>query len=120
MCLEMGLHRRDAVLRAFHNEEDLVTVNKLFWSVYCLDRRWSIGTGLPFTIQDEDIDPYLPEPVSYRSLPAHRCGKCTSEPNCRGKCKGRFSSLLTGDGRVLPSQLKNMVFWLRIRRCDIN
>ncbi|EER26054.1 Fungal specific transcription factor, putative [Coccidioides posadasii C735 delta SOWgp] len=62
MCVEIGLHRRDAVLKAFNNEEELISVNKLFWSIYCLDRRWSIGTGLPFTIQDEDIDPYLPEP----------------------------------------------------------
>ncbi|KAI1910931.1 hypothetical protein LOZ61_004132 [Ophidiomyces ophidiicola] len=62
MCLEIGLHRRDAVLKAFHTDEELAAANKLFWSVYSLDRRWSVGTGLPFTIQDEDIDPYLPDP----------------------------------------------------------
>lgn len=82
MCLEMGLHRRDAVLRAFNTEEELVAVNKLFWSVYCLDRRWSIGTGLPFTIQDEDIDPYLPEPVSHLFLYAGRCENYAFVPNC--------------------------------------
>lgn len=64
MCLEMGLHRRDAVLKSFNTEEELAAVNRLFWSVYCLDRRWCFGTGLPFVIQDEDIDPCLPEPVS--------------------------------------------------------
>lgn len=31
-----------------------------------LDRRWSFGTGLPFAIQDADIDPLLPEPVRIR------------------------------------------------------
>jgi len=37
---------------------------KLFWSIYVLDRRWSFGTGMPFALQDADIDPLLPEPVS--------------------------------------------------------
>lgn len=37
---------------------------KLFWSIYVLDRRWGFGTGMPFTLQDDDIDPSLPEPVS--------------------------------------------------------
>ena len=64
MCLEMGLHRRDAVLKAFNTDEELAAVNQLFWSVYCLDRRWCFGTGLPFVIQDEDIDPCLSDPVS--------------------------------------------------------
>ncbi|KAK2748722.1 hypothetical protein FQN57_000303 [Myotisia sp. PD_48] len=62
MCLELGLHRRDAVLKAFQTQEELIMVNKLFWSVYCLDRRWCLGTGLPFVIQDDDVDPGLPEP----------------------------------------------------------
>lgn len=64
MCLEMGLHRQDAVMKAFTSEEEVRSVNRLFWSVYSLDRRWSFGTGLPFVIQDEDIDPALPDPVS--------------------------------------------------------
>jgi len=29
---------------------------RLFWTVYTLDHRWSFGTGLPFGIQDSDID----------------------------------------------------------------
>ena len=70
MCLEMGLHRRDALTKLFKNEEAMVAANRLFWSVYSLDRRWSLGTGLPFVIQDEDIDSSLPEPVSI--LPEQR------------------------------------------------
>lgn len=35
----------------------------LFWSVYVLDRRWSFGTGLPFALPGETIDPRLPKPV---------------------------------------------------------
>lgn len=63
MCLELGLHRRDALMKSFPNEDQWLEITRLFWSVYSLDRRWSLGTGLPFVIQDEDIDPNLPEPV---------------------------------------------------------
>ncbi|KAJ5281392.1 hypothetical protein N7478_006764 [Penicillium angulare] len=62
MCLEMGLHRRDALMKLFPNENQWEEVTRVFWTVYSLDRRWSFGTGLPFVIQDEDIDPTLPEP----------------------------------------------------------
>ncbi|KAL5363962.1 fungal-specific transcription factor domain protein [Aspergillus floccosus] len=71
MCLEMGLHRRDALAKSFPNEDQWPEVIKIFWAVYSLDRRWSFGTGLPFVIQDEDIDPNLPEPDS--SLPYLKC-----------------------------------------------
>ena len=63
MCLELGLHRRDALKKSFPIEDHWPDVSKIFWAVYSLDRRWSLGTGLPFAIQDEDIDPNLPEPV---------------------------------------------------------
>ncbi|CAI7599728.1 unnamed protein product [Penicillium discolor] len=71
MCLEMGLHRRDALVKSFPVEQQWNEITRLFWSVYSLDRRWSLGTGLPFVIQDEDIDPNLPEPNA--SLPYLRC-----------------------------------------------
>ncbi|KAE8376506.1 fungal-specific transcription factor domain-containing protein [Aspergillus bertholletiae] len=71
MCLELGLHRRDALAKSFPNEDQWPEVIKIFWATYSLDRRWSLGTGLPFVIQDEDIDPNLPEPDS--SLPYLRC-----------------------------------------------
>lgn len=35
---------------------------RLFWSIYVLDMRWSFGTGMPFALEDSDIDPWLPEP----------------------------------------------------------
>jgi hypothetical protein len=28
-----------------------------------LDRRWSLGTGMPFALQDADLDHNLPKPV---------------------------------------------------------
>ncbi|KAJ5095207.1 hypothetical protein N7532_007498 [Penicillium argentinense] len=62
MCLETGLHRKDALVKSFPLEDQWNDITRIFWTVYSLDRRWSLGTGLPFTIQDEDIDPNLPEP----------------------------------------------------------
>lgn len=64
----MGLHRRDALAKTFPDEAQWPGIVKIFWSIYSLDRRWSFGTGLPFTIQDEDIDPNLPEPVGTRTV----------------------------------------------------
>ncbi|KAL6718039.1 hypothetical protein ACLMJK_004124 [Lecanora helva] len=61
-CLEIGLHRRHTLIEAFPNEEERSWAIKLFWSLYVLDRRWSFGTGMPFALQDADIDPKLPEP----------------------------------------------------------
>ena len=52
-------------MKLFANEEERKWAIKLFWSVYVLDRRWSFGTGMPFALQDADIDPALPEPVCF-------------------------------------------------------
>ncbi|KAL9119438.1 MAG: hypothetical protein Q9187_004008 [Circinaria calcarea] len=62
MCFEMGLHRREVLTRNFVSENDCSWAVRLFWSIYVLDRRWSFGTGMPFGIQDSDIDASLPEP----------------------------------------------------------
>lgn len=58
----MGLHRKDSLLRSFTNEAEYQDALRKFWVVYALDRRWSFGTGMPFALQDTDIDPTLPEP----------------------------------------------------------
>lgn len=41
---------------------------RLFWCIYILDRRWSIGLSLPFTLQDADIDSELIQPVSHHII----------------------------------------------------
>ena len=64
MCIELGLHRRESLFKVVSDPDERANVIKLFWSIYVLDRRWSFGTGLPFALQDADIDPILPEPVS--------------------------------------------------------
>lgn len=63
LSFEMGLHRNNALHRDFANHEERSWALKTFWSIFVLDRRWSFGAGLPFAIQDGDIDPLLPEPV---------------------------------------------------------
>ncbi|KAL8802405.1 MAG: hypothetical protein Q9182_003828 [Xanthomendoza sp. 2 TL-2023] len=62
LSYEVGLHRNNILHRDFADHEERSWALKLFWSIYVLDRRWSFGTGLPFAVQDADIDPLLPEP----------------------------------------------------------
>ena len=61
LCIELGLHRRETY-EAIQDEAERTETVLLFWSIYVLDRRWSFGTGMPFALQDGDIDPQLPKP----------------------------------------------------------
>jgi hypothetical protein len=63
MCLEKGLHRREALNQPAILAAGKDRVLRLFWSIYILDMRWSFGTGMPFSLEDTDIDPWLPEPA---------------------------------------------------------
>lgn len=65
MALEMGLHRKHCLLDNFKRTEDQDKAVRTFWCLYVLDKRWSFGTGLPFALNERDIDPELPRPVSY-------------------------------------------------------
>ncbi|KAI2470207.1 hypothetical protein F4781DRAFT_391508 [Annulohypoxylon bovei var. microspora] len=69
LCFELGLHRLDAIQRISDEEERNNAINT-FWASYVLDRRWAFGTGLPFTVPDEEIDPQLPYPDSHPYLVA--------------------------------------------------
>ncbi|KAF5591679.1 fungal specific transcription factor [Fusarium pseudocircinatum] len=43
--------------------------DNFFWSLYTMDRRWSFGTGLPFAVQDSEVNrPSLPTNDSDHSL----------------------------------------------------
>lgn len=59
----MGLHRKGSLLKSFPNKTEYLEAVRNFWVVYALDRRFSVGTGLPFVLQDQDLDPSLPKPV---------------------------------------------------------
>ncbi|KAJ2901582.1 fungal specific transcription factor domain-containing protein [Zalerion maritima] len=69
LCLELGLHRSESVFK-IDNEEDRNNAVNTFWSAYVLDRRWSFGTGLPYVVQDDQIDPHLPLPTQFPYLVA--------------------------------------------------
>lgn len=60
MALEMGLHRRESLEKNIPHVATQKKAVVLFWCIYVLDRRWSFGTGMPFILQDSDIDPSLP------------------------------------------------------------
>ncbi|KAK6369720.1 hypothetical protein LTS17_009170 [Exophiala oligosperma] len=58
-CLEMGLHRRDMLAKHFPEAAAQKQALRVFWSVFTLDRRSSLGLGVPFVIQDSLVDPTL-------------------------------------------------------------
>lgn len=62
LCLELGLHRREGLLKIADPQTRRDALHT-FWSAYVLDRRWSFSTGLPFVCHDDKIDPKLPYPV---------------------------------------------------------
>lgn len=66
LCLELGIHQRTGLMK-IQNEEERKNALNSFWTAYVLDRRWAFGTGLPFVMQDEEIDGQLPFPVSVLS-----------------------------------------------------
>ncbi|KAI1387158.1 uncharacterized protein F4822DRAFT_275544 [Hypoxylon trugodes] len=69
LCFELGLHRLDVINRITDEEERNNAINT-FWTAYVLDRRWAFGTGLPYVVPDEEIDPQLPYPNSHPYLVA--------------------------------------------------
>ncbi|PVI08436.1 hypothetical protein DM02DRAFT_713749 [Periconia macrospinosa] len=60
-CFECGLHRVETYASLTDPEQHSIAT-RTFWSIYVLDRRWSFGTGMPFAIQDADVDPNIPRP----------------------------------------------------------
>ncbi|ROW01361.1 hypothetical protein VMCG_05845 [Cytospora schulzeri] len=67
LCLEMGIHRRDVIAKIEGEQQRKNAINT-FWSAYVLDRRWSFGTGFPFVVHDDKIDPQLPYPEDHPYL----------------------------------------------------
>ncbi|KAH8597525.1 fungal-specific transcription factor domain-containing protein [Bisporella sp. PMI_857] len=60
VAIELGLHRKDSLYQNFPDKESREWALRLFWCIYVLDRRWSLGTGMPFALHDSDMDPELP------------------------------------------------------------
>lgn len=59
----MGMHRHKSLQKMFPDNAERRQAIKLFWAIYVLDQRWSLGTGLPCALNQADIDPDLPELV---------------------------------------------------------
>ncbi|KAH6605910.1 Zn2Cys6 transcriptional regulator [Trichoderma cornu-damae] len=69
LCVELGIHQKRGLMM-IQNETERRNALNSFWSAYVLDRRWAFGTGLPYAIQDDEIDPTLPLPDEYPYLVA--------------------------------------------------
>ncbi|KFA54713.1 hypothetical protein S40293_00721 [Stachybotrys chartarum IBT 40293] len=69
LCIELGIHQRMGLMQIQDEPRRKNALNS-FWSAYVLDRRWAFGTGLPYAMQDADIDPHLPLPDEYPFLVA--------------------------------------------------
>ncbi|KAJ3475849.1 hypothetical protein NLG97_g9320 [Lecanicillium saksenae] len=67
LCLELGLHRSQ-VHQGIQDPIERQNALNSFWSAYVLDRRWAFNTGLPYVIQDADIDPKLEYPTQHPYL----------------------------------------------------
>lgn len=63
----MGYHRRQMITKTFPKHQDRAAALKAFCSVYMLERRISLGSGVPFSIQDSHVDPSLFTTVSETS-----------------------------------------------------
>lgn len=91
MAVEIGLHRHETYANNFATDEERQSATVLFWSLYVLDRRWSFGTGMPFALQDADIDSLLPKTVRQSPnvhsmwLISTPLGRLNSLPNCNGR-----------------------------------
>ncbi|KAG9251442.1 uncharacterized protein F5Z01DRAFT_627569 [Emericellopsis atlantica] len=69
LCFELGIHRYAGLMKIGDEQERKNALNS-FWSAYVLDRRWAFATGLPYVVQDDEIDPQLPMPEDHPFLVA--------------------------------------------------
>src|SRR6187402_108795 len=105
MCIELGLHRRDSLFKVVTDEQERLDAIKMFWAIYVLDRRWSFGTGMPFALQDADIDPGLPEPVSLPRIASNITPLINVGPQ---------HSLPQRDDILLPHRLESLALCLHL------
>ena len=63
-CLEKGLQNKETYSQQFENDGQRASAMNLYWTIFTLDKQWSLATGQPFTIHDSIMDYGLPRPVS--------------------------------------------------------
>ena len=67
MALQLGLHRCPARFSSF-SPSDRELRQRIFWSIYAMDRFLSQSMGLPLSLQDDDLDVCFP--ITERHLPS--------------------------------------------------
>lgn len=55
LVFQMGIHRCPYRYSAFP-QQDCILRQRVFWSIYCLDRYICQSLGIPLTLRDDDID----------------------------------------------------------------
>ena len=108
LCVELGLHRSETYTSLFATDDERDAALCVFWSVYVLDKRWSLGTGMASALSDGDIDPRLEKP--YQSSAYLSCmvdyskigSKVWSSFGVKDSIKGDFSK---GDAEYLNYQV---------------
>lgn len=65
-CLELGMHKAWSHSASDEGLANAKTLKTLFCCVYDLDKRCSFFTGLPWTLDDREIDESVLELVSIR------------------------------------------------------
>lgn len=60
LLFQMGLHRCPYRYSTF-SQRDCIIRQRVFWSVYCLDRYICQSLGIPLTLRDDDIDVCMPD-----------------------------------------------------------
>ncbi len=60
LAFQLGLHRCPARYPTFSTTERQLR-QRLFWSIYCIERHVCQALGLPLTIQDDDVDVCYPD-----------------------------------------------------------
>ncbi|KAF2158852.1 hypothetical protein M409DRAFT_61275 [Zasmidium cellare ATCC 36951] len=107
LCLEMGINRKDANC-TFKTPQDALLATKVVWAVFVLDRRSSIALGIPFVVQDSDLNTVMetPDPDSIYLETVVRLSRIAGEA-CRlaSRISDRSVPLSTADIDFLDYQI---------------
>ncbi|KAF7195865.1 hypothetical protein HII31_02745 [Pseudocercospora fuligena] len=107
LCLEMGINRKDANC-TFKTPKDALLATKVVWAVFVLDRRSSIALGIPFVIQDCDLNTVMetPDPDSVYLETVVRLSRIAGEA-CRlaSRISDRSAGLSTTEIDFLDYQI---------------
>ncbi|CAH0055899.1 unnamed protein product [Clonostachys solani] len=146
-CLEIGLNQSRFFQKLPASDHDGKMAVRLFWCIHALDRRWGFGNGLPFVIQDSDVDdkypqpdddvPYLKAMVAFSHIMSAVWSASYASPIDRSKPQGRDEASyldfritkwwdelpadlkLSGQDDQLPRGMMRLRILLYLRRCQL-